>query len=188
MAIAEKAETEKLDIHHLIMSKKIICLLFCLCSLAGCNNSRSGELQAQQNKEGLVVAIKDGDTIEMIVNGKSTKIRLFDIDCPEKKQPFGQVAKAYVAKLAFNKYATLSDNKKKDRNGRVLSTVHVGAINLNQEMVKAGLAWHFKRYSKRKDFALLEAKARQDRRGLWADPNPIAPWDYRKSRRKVKLF
>ena len=170
------------------MLHNLLTFLVCLLALPSCGNHGRSEGKAQKDKNGLVVGIKDGDTIEMIIDGKGTTIRLKDIDCPEKKQPYGQAAKAYASKLAYGKYATLTDNKKKDRNGRIIATVYIGSLNLNEEMVIAGLAWHFKKYSKSMDFAQLEVSARRSKRGLWADVNPVAPWDYRKSRRKVKVF
>ena len=179
-------ENQPLNNHKMLLN--LLTFLVCLLTLPSCGNQGRSEGMALKDKNGLVVGVKDGDTIEMIIDGKGTTIRLKDIDCPEKKQPYGQAAKAYASKLAYGKYATLTDNKKKDRNGRIIATVHIGSLNLNEEMVIAGLAWHFKKYSKSMDIARLEVGARRAKRGLWAEQSPIAPWDYRKSRRKIKVF
>lgn len=134
-----------------------------------------------------VIGVKDGDTIELLWNGKSMVVRLSHIDCPELKggQPFGSAAKKYTSDLCFGKLVTLQNADKKDRNGRVLAEVitEKGA-SVNQSLVKAGMAWHFKKYSTDRLYAALEIEARQAKRGLWSDPHPIAPWDWRRNRGK----
>lgn len=67
----------------------------------------------------------------------------------------------------------------KDRNGRILGHVHAGGDHVNLSMVRNGYAWHFKRYSKDKDLADAETEAREAGRGLWGDPEPLAPWEFR---------
>ena len=131
-----------------------------------------------------VVGVKDGDTIEILNNDNTTQVvRLLDIDCPEKGQPFGKVAKQYCSDLCFGK-AVKVVSKGKDRWGRVLGTVYVDdSICVNRAMVRAGLAWHFKKYSSNEDYARLEDKARANKVGLWQDPNPTAPWEWRKRKK-----
>ena len=129
-----------------------------------------------------VIGIKDGDTIEVLYQGKSETIRLLDIDCPEKKQAFGQKAKQFTSDLCFGKEVRIERNEKPDRYQRSLATVFVGKTNVNEALVKAGLAWYFKKYSDNKTLATLESIAIKKKVGLWADHNPIAPWDYRKKR------
>lgn len=130
-----------------------------------------------------VIGIKDGDTIVLLIDGKEQTVRFAHIDCPEKKQPFGSKAKQFVSDLCFGKYVTLIiiDENKYDRNKRLIAEVILeDGRNLNKELVKNGLAWHFKRYSESEDYARLDAGARINKIGIWSEPNPIAPWDWRK--------
>lgn len=144
-------------------------------------------LLATQPIKAKVIGVKDGDTIELLWQGKSMVVRLSHIDCPELKggQPFGNAAKKYTSSLCFGRFVTLQQADKKDRNGRVLAEVITDRGEpVNQLLVKAGLAWHFKKYSSDRRYAALEIEARQAKRGLWSDPYPIAPWDWRRKRGK----
>jgi endonuclease YncB( thermonuclease family) len=133
---------------------------------------------------GRVVGISDGDTITVMHDGRAEKIRLNGIDAPEKGQPFGNRAKQFVSDLAFGKEVNVRD-KGLDRYGRTIGEVFLAdGDNLNHEIVRAGLAWWFRRYApKDRELEELEAEARQARRGLWVDPNPIPPWEWRRSSR-----
>jgi micrococcal nuclease len=137
-----------------------------------------------QTLHGKVVGISDGDTITLLVDGNTQyKIRLLDIDCPEKNQAFGQAAKKHLSDLIFAKMVDVKWQKL-DRNKRVLGTVICNNININQQMIVDGYAWHFVKYSKDASLHELEIKARNQKRGLWQDNNPMAPWDFRKSRKE----
>lgn len=128
-----------------------------------------------------VVGIKDGDTFEVLYLNQSLVVRLAHIDCPEKSQPFGKVAKKYASDLCFGKTVFINTNGKKDRYKRLIGLVVVGNnLVVNEEMVKAGYAWHFKKYSNNKKYAQLEQEAKANRRGLWADGAAIPPWQWRK--------
>ncbi|MBB6612481.1 thermonuclease family protein [Pontibacter sp. Tf4] len=132
-----------------------------------------------------VVAVKDGDTIELLRNGETIKVRLYGVDSPEKTQDFGQRARQFTSDLAFGKQVRLIVHNK-DRYGRTVGTIILpDGRNLNEELVKNGMAWHYKAYSKDKNLANLEADARRYKRGLWAEPNPTPPWDYRKNEREL---
>lgn len=128
---------------------------------------------------GKVIKIADGDTITILVNNEQIKIRLTGIDCPEKSQDYGQKAKEYTSEACFGKTVTIIEHGK-DRYGRTLGEVILpnGKI-LNQELVRSGYAWHYKKYSNDTILANLEIVARNNKAGLWAG-NPIAPWEYRK--------
>ncbi|MEG0760378.1 thermonuclease family protein [Chryseobacterium sp.] len=131
-----------------------------------------------------VIGVKDGDTVELLMNGKPQVVRLSNIDCPEKKQPFGNNAKQFVSDLCFGKMVRMSTDGKKDRNKRLIAEIILkNGKNINKELVKNGLAWHFKKYSKDNSYDTLEKQARKLKLGLWKDKNPIAPWDWRKSRK-----
>lgn len=128
-----------------------------------------------------VTGIKDGDTFVVLINGKEQVIRLEHIDCPEKKQPFGVKAKNFASDLCFGKIVLLNHTNKYDRNKRLIAEVKlINGININQELVSNGLAWHFKKYSNNQEYAKLEIDARNKQIGLWSEPNPTAPWEWRK--------
>lgn len=128
---------------------------------------------------GTVVSVHDGDTITLLQGKTQYKIRLDGIDCPELGQAFGNNARQFTAEKVFQKKVSVYYTSK-DRYGRYLGTV-IGpeGRNLNRELLKAGLAWHYKRYNDDVILAGLESKARLDGIGLWADPHAIPPWEYR---------
>ena len=135
--------------------------------------------------EGKVIGIKDGDTFEVLYDSIPERVRLAEIDCPEKSQPFGKNARQYASELCFGKTVTVTSSGKRDRYKRVVGTITTAeGINVNEELVKAGLAWHYEQYSDNDELSLIEAEARQAKRGLWADKDPMAPWDWRKQKRK----
>ena len=143
-------------------------------------------LNAQQISkliEGKVVGVRDGDTIVILFDGKPLVIRLAHIDCPElkKKQPFGAAAKKFTSDFCFGKMVRVENDEKFDRNQRLIGVVYnQNGINLNRQLVKAGLAWHFRKYSSDQVYAQLEITARNNRIGLWSENNPVPPWDWRK--------
>lgn len=169
--------------------------------LLGCDHPESKEYERNQNEatsfsikeeKGTnetntdngykVIGIKDGDTFVLLIEGKEQVVRFAHIDCPEKKQPYGNKAKQFVSEMCYGKYVTLVHNNKFDRNKRLIAEVILqDGTNLNKELIKNGLAWHFKKYSKYTEYAELEVQARQNKIGLWSDPvEPIAPWEWRK--------
>lgn len=129
--------------------------------------------------EARVVGISDGDTITVLYGTTQVKVRLNGIDCPEKRQAFGARAKQLTSDLAFGKTVTVRPTGK-DRYGRTLGEVILpdGRV-LNQELVAAGMAWHYTRYSKDRSLARLERQAREARVGLWSETRPVAPWEFR---------
>lgn len=132
---------------------------------------------------GKVVAVLDGDTIEVLHNGKAERIRLNGIDCPEKKQAFGQKAKQFTSSLVFGKTVVVVPSEK-DRYNRTVGDVFLlDGGNISYELVKAGLAWWYRNYSNDVLIAMLELEAQLERRGLWVDPHPIPPWEWRKRTR-----
>lgn len=131
-----------------------------------------------------VIGVKDGDTVVLLMDGKPETVRLSHIDCPEKKQPFGNNAKQFVSELCFGKFVKIVWNGKRDRYKRILAEIILqNHLNVNQLLVKNGLAWHFKRYSKDKNYAKLEIEARKRKVGLWKDKTQVAPWEWRKLRK-----
>lgn len=128
---------------------------------------------------GRVVGVIDGDTIDVIHNGQAERIRLNGIDCPEKRQAFGKKAKQFTSSLVYGKNVTIQVLRK-DRHGRTVGDVVLpDGTNVSRELVKAGLAWWYRQYSKDERLGVLEEEARKAKRGLWADSNPIPPWEIR---------
>jgi endonuclease YncB( thermonuclease family) len=134
---------------------------------------------------GNVVGVADGDTITVLDADKvQYKIRLTGIDAPEKKQPFGNRSKQSLSDMVFNKTVTV-ETVKRDRYGRELGKVLAGGKDVNLEQVRAGLAWHYKAYERtqsatdRQAYADTENEAKAAKRGLWADSDPIPPWEWR---------
>ncbi len=130
-----------------------------------------------------VIGVQDGDTIKVLKGKKTFVIRLADIDCPEKKQPFGNVAKKFTSDLCFGKEVRIIPTRKPDRYKRIIATVWIDTISLTKELVKSGLAWHFTNYSKDPLLAKLEQQARANKQGLWKDQNPTPPWEWRQPKK-----
>jgi endonuclease YncB( thermonuclease family) len=146
----------------------------------------SSRTLASETLTGKVVAVHDGDTLTVLDAAKTQhKVRLHGIDAPESKQAFGNVARKALADLVFGKVVDV-EVVEKDRYGRQVGKVHVGSGYVNAEMVRAGLAWRYTQYDERNEFGGLEDDARKQRRGLWADAHPVAPWEWRKERKAAK--
>ncbi len=132
-----------------------------------------------QTWTGKVVAVHDGDTIGMLIDGKEHRIRLHGIDCPETNQAYGTRAKEFTAGLVFGKIVT-AIRTSTDQYGRPVCDVFLrNGLSLNQELVRNGLAWLYKKFSDDATLKRLEIRARRNHRGLWADPNPVPPWKFR---------
>lgn len=138
-----------------------------------------------QSLTGFVVGVTDGDTVTVLLPTRvQLKVRLAGIDAPEQKQAFGQRAKQRLSTLVFGKTVTVVGSKQ-DRYRRLIAKLLVDGQDANLEMVSSGFAWHFKRYESeqapedRMTYARAEVSARSGRRGLWADPAPLPPWEFR---------
>ena len=127
---------------------------------------------------GKVIGVTDGDTITVLVNRMPVKIRLEGVDAPEAKQSFGNKSKQALSELVFGKNVVVKKTGE-DRYERTLGVIMLGSVDVNARMVEYGWAWHYKKYNDEVRLAKLEDKARSAKRGLWADPNSIAPWDFR---------
>ncbi|MBX7132191.1 MAG: thermonuclease family protein [Fimbriimonadaceae bacterium] len=134
---------------------------------------------------GRVVGVADGDTITVLVDGReSVKVRLAGIDAPEKAQPFGAVSKRHLSDRVFGRAVTVEWTKK-DKYGRVVGRVIADGEDVCLDQVRSGLAWHYKRYATEQPanqqtaYASAEAQARQEKFGLWSQPNPVPPWEFR---------
>ncbi|WP_313958821.1 thermonuclease family protein [Aliarcobacter butzleri] len=133
---------------------------------------------------GKVVKVSDGDTITILTNEKvQYKIRLNDIDAPEKKQAFGNKSKDNLAKYVSGKTVTVKYDKT-DKYKRILGTVYYNGLNINLQQIKDGYAWVYKKYSNNSSYYEAEKLAKRNKKGLWVDNNPIEPWEFRKLKTK----
>lgn len=138
---------------------------------------------AGEEIRGKVVKIRDGDTIEVLRGTRTVRIRVHGVDTPERGQPWSARAKSFTADLAGSRDVVVVV-RDVDRYRRVVGEVLLpDGRSLAYELVRAGLAWHYKRYSSDPELARLEAEARRARRGLWIDPKPTPPWEHRARRR-----
>ncbi|QMT61830.1 thermonuclease family protein [Legionella sp. PC997] len=128
---------------------------------------------------GEVIKISDGDTLTILTDTNiQLKIRLIEIDAPEKKQAFGSVSKQALSTLCFRKEAIVNTNAK-DQYGRILGRVTCAGIDVNAEQVKTGMAWVYDKYVTDKSLYDLQDQAKNNKLGLWVDPHSIPPWLFR---------
>lgn len=134
---------------------------------------------------GRVVSISDGDTLTVLDAGqRQRKIRLAGIDAPERRQAWGERARQFLGQRVHQRIVRIETGKT-DRYGREVGKVWLDGEDVNLALVRAGLAWHYRAYAReqavqdRLGYARAEQEAREERRGLWSDPEPQAPWDYR---------
>ena len=137
---------------------------------------------------GRVVKVTDGDTVTVLdENRVQHKIRLSGIDAPEKNQAFGWRSKHTLGLLVFGRQVQVQ-TVKKDKYGRWVGKVLLDGADINLTQVEAGWAWHYKEYENeqsaadRHEYAAAQTTAQVQRRGLWQDPRPVAPWDFRRKR------
>ena len=151
--------------------------------------------------EGRVVRIADGDTLTVLdADQVQHRVRLAGIDAPERAQPFGERSRQNLARLVAGKAVEVRWHKR-DRYGRVVGQVWVvspdarcqGAgcpktLDAGLAQITVGLAWHYKQYAgeqseqDRERYSFAEVEARAKRAGLWRDPGPVAPWEWRRGR------
>jgi micrococcal nuclease len=163
-----------MKIMNLLPVRIVLIVMLCLAGIA-----------SAQSLVGKVIAVKDGDTVVVLDDQKrSHDIRLSGIDAPEKAQPFGQRSKEHLSDTAFGKRVEVVGNKT-DKYGRTVGKIMVSGTDANLEQVRAGFAWHYKKYSNEQTvadvaaYAAAENAARASRIGLWRDLSPTPPWDWR---------
>ena len=160
------------------MRKAVVCLSLVLACTAHA-----------ENITGRVVGVADGDTITVLDARKvQHKIRLAGIDAPEKKQPFGNRSKESLSQLAFGKTVDV-ETIKRDRYGRQIGKVLVNGQDVNLLQVDRGMAWFYRQYQReqspndRRLYEAAEDAAKANKRGLWQDSAPVAPWESRRPKR-----
>lgn len=134
-----------------------------------------------QYHSGKVVSVLDGDTVIVLDSNLQTKLRLAEIDCPEKNQPFGKKAKQFTSDRIFSKTIQYEATGI-DKYGRTIAKIYYGTQRkyLNQELVEFGLAWHYKKYSNSVELSKLEINARNKKIGIWSQDNFVEPSKWRK--------
>jgi endonuclease YncB( thermonuclease family) len=136
---------------------------------------------------GKVVSVADGDTLTLLdVSRRQHRIRLARIDAPEvghgRREPaqaFGERSKASLAELAFGREAR-ADCGAADPYQRSVCRVTVGGVDVSVEQVRPGMAWVYRQHARNAPaYYEAENEARQARRGLWTERNPVPPWEWR---------
>lgn len=191
------------------MCKRSFIFLILILLLASCDNTshrrkRSNDSPVQiedttakkQQKEPLqfkkgeeysvkVIGISDGDTFTGLTDDdQQIKCRIYGVDAPEKKQAFGNRSRQTLSNLIFGKQVHIKIQNK-DRYGRAIVWAYTSdGKDVSAEMLKAGMAWHFKKYDNSKEYAELDSLARIGQIGLWSDKNSVAPWNYRQKKKR----
>ncbi|EGV0697357.1 thermonuclease family protein [Escherichia coli] len=129
--------------------------------------------------QGKVIRVLDGDTIEVLQEQQPVRVRLLNIDAPEKKQPFGRWSTNQLKALLAGQSVTVSYTQT-DRYGRILGQVITSnGTEANRQQVQKGAAWVYDRYNTDNSLPALQREAQTQKRGLWADSNPVPPWEWR---------
>lgn len=157
-------------------------LLFLILALAPC-------LAFAETLHGRVVDVADGDTITLLLpDHRQERVRLAGIDAPESKQPYGEASKRHLFSLVYNRQVVVVTNKR-DSYGRLIGKVLVDGADACLAQIEAGLAWHYKQFENEQSledrvaYRLAEEQALGARRGLWAEPDPVPPWVWRRGQR-----
>src|SRR5215469_6348619 len=139
---------------------------------------------------GRCVGVVDGDTIRVLnAERQQIRVRIAFIDAPEKGQPFAQAAKAAMSELVFDKDVELLPHSV-DRYGRLVARVIVDGQDAGLELLKAGLGWAYDKYIGRAridieaGYRAAQAVAQSRKLGLWQEPDPVAPWEWRKGEKE----
>lgn len=155
--------------------KKILYIIFFVLLFSGWAFALSGKCNR----------ILDGDTIEIVSAQGKTRIRLYGVDTPEKKQAYGKESRLFTISMVAGK--TIEVQEKGFSYNRIVGIVYVGDVCLNMELLKAGFAWLAPGYCKESfcnSWKDIEHEAKNNSLGLWADPQPVSPWDYRHKNKK----
>lgn len=133
-----------------------------------------------------VFAVIDGDTLDLRHDGRTERVRLRGIDCPELKQPYGPQAKRAVAAMVTGVTVVVKPYGKDKRGVTIADLVLDGGRSVSRTLLQEGLAWRVPSPTSDPELEAAEADAQYSKRGLWSDSNPVAPWAYRasKSRRR----
>ncbi|NTS41713.1 thermonuclease family protein [Flavisolibacter sp. BT320] len=178
--------TEKFASPFLHFLKGFFGKIFLLCFLIACTNIERREGESTLGKtDGKVVAISDGDTFRLLTPDKKTeRVRLYGVDAPENGQDFSTQARQALSELVFSQEVRIEE-KDRDRYGRIVAIVYSNGVNVNEELLRRGMVWHYKEFDRSPAWTALEQKARQTKTGLWRQPSPTPPWQFRREKRQV---
>jgi micrococcal nuclease len=127
-----------------------------------------------------VIKVRDGDSLRVVHGSRAFEVRLWGIDAPEHDQPYGDKARQLTDRLAYRQTVTLIVHDHDPYGRTVVEVILPDGRNLNEELLRAGLAWWYQNYAPdQKEFQALEAQARVQHLGLWSDLHPIPPWEWR---------
>ena len=157
---------------RLLLRLSLLCVCFVSC-LAGAE-----EFTAR------VIVVLDGDTVLVVRGTERIKIRLADIDAPEKDQPYGMASKRALLDRVLHQQVQIN-SRAQDDYGRTVAHLLLDGLNVNEEQVRQGMAWEYSHFHKDRRYRALQAEARQARRGLWEQDNPTPPWQWRKAHPRV---
>ena len=129
-----------------------------------------------------VLRVVDGDTLVLASPNDGVRVRLAEIDAPEHDQPYGAAARdALVAMVSGRVLRMVATGH--DCYHRVVARLYVGDTDVNATLVRQGYAWVYRRYAHDPTLYAAERDARDARRGLWAQENPVPPWQWRAQQR-----
>ncbi len=157
--------------------------LLCILAALACAPARA-------DFSGRVVGVVDGDTLDVLHEGRAVRVRIAGIDAPERLQRHGARAQGQLAAMALNKEARVEE-RGLDRSGYTVARVQVHGTDLGLRLIHAGLAWHLKGAQEQTPeeagiYAVAEAQARKRRAGLWQDLNPMPPWEWRLLQQRIE--
>jgi endonuclease YncB( thermonuclease family) len=135
---------------------------------------------------GMVVDVVTGETITVLRNGKNEEVSLYGIDCPDEGQPFSSQARQFTYKMIFGKVVEVH-RMDTDESGRTVALISLDKRLLNEELVKAGLAWVYGRYCYElicETWKHYQLRAKLNKRGFWSEPEPVSPWRFRRQKKR----
>ena len=152
--------------------------LLCVVLFAASGMAQAEEFVTQ------VIAVLDGDTVLIRRAHGMLKIRLADIDAPEKDQPFGASSQRSLSGMVLGKQVRVV-SQAMDQYGRMVAHLGVGGLDVNTEQIRRGMAWEYSFHHSNRELVALQAEAQQAPRGLWAMSSPTPPWAWRKQHPNV---
>lgn len=163
---------------------KFIVYFLCLCSCKQKKQPLAKPLDVTELPSGKVIYVFDGDTFELLDSANNKiRVRIYGIDAPEREMPYHQASKKYLGRLCFGKMVHIKTIATDKFRRKIAFTYLPDGTNIGNEMIKAGFAWHFERFTKDSLLTNLETSARKNKFGLWQDSAPTPPWEKRKEDR-----
>ena len=132
-----------------------------------------------------VIVVMDGDTVMVLRDGKRLKIRLANIDAPEKAQAYGKQSRESLLEMVGKRQVQI-ESRAVDQYGRTIGLISADGLDVNREQVRRGMAWEYSHYHTDQTYIALQSEAQRAHRGLWSQSNPQAPWRWRKSHPSAK--